>query len=340
MIDTKDKLAQITTKQIKQELFDYLCQNEMNHLRASLSKHYRAKEISLVFMTNSLSCFVSSYRKSTEYQLGVNNVIVYNVANVKNKQDISRKIMTVMLQEFVSRLTNYDLIAINNQFAFYVTAYNKQLHQHLNLWLLSNLPKLSSKEVMTIHELNVNSQLVALYLCNFSNSDWQKITVAKMQLLFEANCLELTDSTLTATLVQKLTDRFFSKNSRLDFVDYNNYTLLRHYLQLLAKLSFPIRNIMLPIAQASDWLNYDLQSKQQVTFILDSETITSLKELPIGMPNESARLQLATISQLCAKHHASFSSSDFRPLVEKQLLNNNDQDYFKQIARLIKDNLI
>lgn len=340
MIDSKNKLVQITTKQIKQELFDYLCQNEMDHLRASLSKHYRAKEINLVFMTNSLSCFVSSYRKSTEYQLGVNNVIVYNVANVKNKQDINQKTVTTILKEFVSRLTNYDLIAINNQFAFYVTANNKQLHQHLNLWLLSNLPQLSSKEVMTVHGLDVNSQLVALYLCNFSNSDCQKITVAKMQLLFETNCLELTDSTLTATLVQKLTDRFFSRTSRLDFVDYNNYTLLRNYLQLLAKISFPIRNIILPIAQASDWLNYDLQSKQQVTFILDSENITSLKELPIGMPNESARLQLATISQLCAKHHTSFASSDFKPLVEKQLLNNNDQDYFNQIAELIKANLV
>lgn len=340
MIDSKDELVQITTKQIKQELFDYLCQNEMDHLRASLSKHYRAKEINLVFMVNELSCFVSNYRQSAEYQLGVNNVIVYNVANVKNKQDISRKIMTVMLQEFVSRLTNYDLIAINNQFAFYVTTDNKNLHQHLNLWLLSNLPKLSSHEVMTVHGLNVNSQLVALYLCSFSNSDWQKITVAKMQLLFETNCLELADSTLAATLVQKLTDRFFSKTSRLDFVDYNNYTLLRHYLQLLTKLSFPIHNIILPIAQASDWLNYDLQSKQQVTFILDSETITSLKELPIGMPNESARLQLTTISQLCAKHHTSFASNDFKPLVEKQLLNNNDQDCFNQIAGLIKDNLV
>lgn len=340
MIDSKNELVQITTKQIKQELFDYLCQNEMDHLRESLSKHYRAKEINLVFMTNSLSCFVSSYRKSTEYQSGVNNVIVYNVANVENKQDINRKTMTVMLQEFVSRLTSYDLIAINNQFAFYVTTDNKQLQQHLNLWLLSNLPKLSCKEVMTIHGLNINSQLVALYLCNFSNSDWQKITVAKMQLLFEINCLELEDGTLTATLVQKLTDHFFSKNSRLDFVDYNNYTLLRHYLQLLAKLSFPIRNIILPIAQASDWLDYDLQNKQQVTFILDSENITSLKELPIGIPNESARLQLATISQLCAKHNTSFASNDFKPLVEKQLLNSNDQDCFNQIAELIKANLV
>ena len=340
MIDSKDKLVQITTKQIKQELFDYLCQNEMNHLRASLSKHYRAKRINLVFMVNELSCFVSSYRESAEYQLGVNNVIVYNIDNVKNKQDINQKTMTAMLQEFVSRLTNYDLIAINNQFAFYVTTDNKNLHQHLNLWLLSNLPQLSSKEVMTIHGLNVNSQLVALYLCSFSNLDWQKITVAKMQLLFETNCLELADSTLAATLVQKITDRFFSKNSRLDFVDYNNYTLLRHYLQLLAKLSFPIRNIILPIAQASDWLNYDLQNKQQVTFILDSETITSLKELPIGMPNESARLQLATISQLCAKHYTSFASNDFKPLVEKQLLNNNDQDCFNKIVELIKVNLV
>ena len=340
MIDSKNELVQITTKQIKQELFDYLCQNEMDHLRESLSKHYRAKEINLVFMTNSLSCFVSSYRKSTKYQSGVNNVIVYNVGNVENKQDINRKTMTVMLQEFVSRLTSYDLIAINNQFAFYVTTDNKQLQQHLNLWLLSNLPQLSCKEVMTIHRLNINSQLVALYLCNFSNSDWQKITVAKMQLLFEINCLGLEDGTLTATLVQKITDHFFSKNSRLDFVDYNNYTLLRHYLQLLAKLSFPIRNIILPIAQASDWLDYDLQNKQQVTFILDSENITSLKELPIGMPNESARLQLATISQLCAKHNTSFASNDFKPLVEKQLLNSNDQDCFNQIARLIKDNLV
>lgn len=340
MIDSKNELVQITTKQIKQELFDYLCQNEMDHLRESLSKHYRAKEINLVFMTNSLSCFVSSYRKSTKYQSGVNNVIVYNVANVENKQDINRKTMTVMLQEFVSRLTSYDLIAINNQFAFYVTTDNKQLQQHFNLWLLSNLPQLSCKEVMTIHGLNINSQLVALYLCNFSNSDWQKITVAKMQLLFEINCLELEDGTLTATLVQKLTDHFFSKNSWLDFVDYNNYTLLRHYLQLLSKLSFPIHNIILPIAQASDWLDYDLQNKQQVTFILDSETITSLKELPIGMPNESARLQLATISQLCAKHQTSFASNDFKPLVEKQLLNSNDQDCFNQIAGLIKDNLV
>ena len=340
MIDSKNELVQITTKQIKQELFDYLCQNEMDHLRESLSKHYRAKEINLVFMTNSLSCFVSSYRKSTKYQSGVNNVIVYNVANVENKQDINRKTMTVMLQEFVSRLTSYDLIAINNQFAFYVTTDNKQLQQHFNLWLLSNLPQLSCKEVMTIHGLNINSQLVALYLCNFSNSDWQKITVAKMQLLFEINCLELEDGTLTATLVQKLTDHFFSKNSWLDFVDYNNYTLLRHYLQLLSKLSFPIHNIILPIAQASDWLDYDLQNKQQVTFILDSETITSLKELPIGMPNESARLQLATISQLCAKHQTSFASNDFKPLVEKQLLDSNDQDCFNQIAGLIKDNLV
>lgn len=125
MIDSKDKLVKITTKQIKQELFDYLYQNEMDHLRTSLSKHYRAKEINLVFMVNELSCFVSSYRKSTEYQLGVNNVIVYNVANVKNKQDINQKTVTTMLKEFVSRLTNYDLIAINNQFAFYVTANNK-----------------------------------------------------------------------------------------------------------------------------------------------------------------------------------------------------------------------